>query len=377
MVKLSQNKKASISVKQIFMSSWDSYLATHEVLDYQLKEVEKSLNCYGHNNGCFVFYCKHCDKYIFQSYGCNGRLCSCCGKRYTDQWSYNLSKCMFSVSHRHFVMSAPKSLWNFLSDWKNRKIYMDAAIKAFNDYFSKILHRKIKVGVIVILHPFGKDMKVQPHLHLLITEGGFDNLCNFVKCEFIPANGFRKKWQYELLKMLQAHGLPNELATRMFSQYPKGFYVWLHIRGRIIHPKVIAKYVGRYVRHPAIANSRIFYFDKRIVKFFYINNEDTRINVTMAVEQFITALIQHIPPPQFKMIRYYGAYARRSKRQYGSKVQSSIKQMNLYHFGIERVKYCPFCHNELEFVWYCKKSPPEIVKEQRELVSWVSVNAKN
>ena len=255
---------------------------------------------------------------------------------------------MFSVPHRHFVMTVPDALWFFLKDWNLRKVYMGAAINAFNEYFSKITRQKITVGVIVILHPFGKDMKEQPHLHLLVTEGGFDHKKKFVKCNFVPADGFRKKWQYEVLKQFQANGLPNELASQMYRKYPNGFYVWLHKRGRIIHPKVISKYVGRYVRHPAIANSRIYYYNKQVVKFFYINNENTRIDVTMSIEQFITALIQHIPPSQFKMIRYYGAYARRSKRKYGAKVQSSIKQLNLHHFGVERVKSCPICHRELE-----------------------------
>ena len=107
--------------------------------------------------------------------------------------------------------------------------------------------------------------------------------------------------------------------------------------------KIIARYVGRYVRHPAIANSRIYYFDGHIVKFFYINGDEQKVNVTMTSNKFITSLIQHIPPPQFKMIRYYGAYARRVKGKYGAKAQSSIKQLNLYHFGLERVKYCPHC----------------------------------
>lgn len=307
--------------------------------------------------------------------GCNSRICSCCGKRYTDQWSLSLSKAMFPVSHRHFVMSVPKGLWSFLKDWKMRKVYMDAAIQSFNDYFSKLLRRKIKVGVIVILHPYGKDMKDQPHLHLLITEGGFDVKGNFVKCSFIPADGFRKKWQYQVLKMFQSHGLSNNIASHMYKQYPRGFYVWLHKRGRIKHPKLIAKYVGRYVRHPAIANSRIFYYNGKIVKFFYINNDEIRINVTMVVEQFISALIQHIPPHQFKMIRYYGAYARRAKGKYGARVQSSIKQLNLRQFGFEKIKCCPFCHNELEFVWYCRKPPPEEIKLQREITNWISVNS--
>ena len=284
---------------------------------------------------------------------------------------------MFPVPHRHFVMSVPDALWPFLRDWSYMKTYMGAAIKALSQYFSTILRRKIKVGAIVILHPFGKDMKFQPHLHLLITEGGFDTKGRFVKCSYVPADGFRKTWQFHVLKDFQKAGLPNNLATQMYQKYPNGFYVWLHKRGRIRHPKLIARYVGRYVRHPAIANSRIFHYNGKIVKFFYINNKDTRVNVTMTVEQFITALIQHIPPTQFKMIRYYGAYARRIKGKYGAKVQSGIKQLNLFHFGLEKVKYCPFCHNELEFVWYCSKPPPEIPKKQKELPDWIISNSRN
>lgn len=255
-------------------------------------------------------------------------------------------------------MSAPDALWPFLREWNMLKVYMDAAIKAFNDFFSKVTRQKIKVGLIVVLHPFGKDMGFRPHLHLLLTEGGFDGNGKFVSCKYVPADGFRKKWQYELLKAFQKAGLPNHVATEMYCRYCKGFYVWLHRRGRIHHPKLIARYIGRYVRHPAIANSRIFYFDGKVVKFFYINHEEDRVDVVMDIEQFIPALIQHIPPPQFKMIRYYGAYARRTKRIYGAKLHSSIKQLNLRHFGFEKLKTCPVCGNELSFVAYCRKPPP-------------------
>jgi len=369
-----EDKKDSISVKQILIGSWNEYLLTNSVKDYQLKEVEKAMSCYGSSQGCFVYFCKKCDKHIFLTRGCNSRLCSCCGKRYTDQWSENLSKAMFPFAHRHFVMSVPDALWDFLKSWDMLKIYMDAAIECFNDYFSKLLHQTINVGVIVVLHNFGKDMKAQPHLHLILTEGGFNVKKEFVKTEFIPADGFRKSWQFRVLKKLQEHGLPNELASQMYKKYPNGFYVWLHKRGEIKHPKLIAKYVGRYVRHPAIANSRIYFYDSKIVKFFYINNEDKRIEVVMPVDKFITALIQHIPPPQFKMIRYYGAYSRKAKGLYGAKTRSSITQLNLFQFGLERIKHCPFCHEKIEFVMYCKKPPPEKINNQKILSKYISQN---
>jgi len=280
---------------------------------------------------------------------------------------------MFGVPHRHFVMSVPDSLWSFLRDWDVMRAYMGVAIKAFEEYFSLIVRRSVKVGVIVVLHPFGKDMRFQPHLHLILTEGGFDNVGVFVKCCYVPADGFRKKWQYEVLKNLQLAGLPNEVATLMYEKYRKGFYVWLHKRGTISHPKLIARYVGRYVRHPAIANSRITSFDGKTVRFFYVDHEDKRVNVEMTAEEFITALIQHIPPPQFKMIRYYGAYARSIKRKYGAKVRSSIKQLNLAHFGFEKLIHCPYCHHKLEFVAYCKKPPPP---NKEKLEYWTEPNSQ-
>ena len=108
-------KDKSISVKQILSSSWDNYVKSHKVESYQKKEVEKALKCHDLDNGCFVYRCECCNKNIFQSIGCNSRVCSCCGKRYTDQWSKNLSKAMFGVPHRHFVISVPDALWFFPS----------------------------------------------------------------------------------------------------------------------------------------------------------------------------------------------------------------------------------------------------------------------
>jgi len=162
-----------------------------------------------------------------------------------------------------------------------------------------------------------------------------------------------------------------------YSNHQNYLYVWVHKAGRIRHPKLIAKYLGRYVRHPAIANSRLTAFDGKHVSFFYEEHKEEEIirhNVTMLVDDFISALIQHIPEPQFKMIRYYGAYARRTKSIFKSYMQSSINQTKLVIFGVKRSEktlHCPYCGGELEFVMYMDKSPPEIQNPQAELLDWI------
>lgn len=288
---------------------------------------------------------------------------------------------MFQIPHRHLVLSIPSILWPYLKQDRNLwKVYMDSAIDACNDYFPKLMRKhNANVGIIVILHPFGKDMKFQPHLHLIVTEGAFCNNGKFIKQEFIPARNFARVWQYHVSKNLQSAGVPNEIFTYTFNEYD-GFYVWVHKAGRIKNPKLIAKYLGRYVRHPAIANSRLTYFNGINVGFFYEEHRETdviRHDKVMKVDDFISALLQHIPEHQFKMIRYYGAYARRTKRIFKSYLQSSIKQMTLWSFGFTKEISCPYCGGELEFVWYCKKPPPQEIKSQQELLDWISANSKN
>ena len=153
---------------------WTKYKETHNVRPAVEHEVEKTLNC--RSDRVFIYTCQNCGEQIYQLLGCNSRLCSRCGKRYNDQWAKSLSRAMFQVPHRQFVLSIPPQLWPYLKEDRTLwKPYMDSAIEACNDYFPKIMHNPhIKPGAIVILYPFGKDMKFQPHLHVIVTKGGFN-----------------------------------------------------------------------------------------------------------------------------------------------------------------------------------------------------------
>jgi len=371
-----ENKKASITVKFILAFCWFYYVKTHNIRDVEAHEVKKALDCYGYNNGCFVYSCKDCGSWIFQSLGCNARICSCCGKRHADSWAISLSKRMFKVPHRHIVLSIASELWPYLrNNWPLLKVYQDSAIDALNDYLPKAMGEDIQVGVIVILHTFGKDMKFQAHLHLIMTEGGFNPIGQFIQKVYLHADGFAECWKYHVCKNLCNAGVPFKLTNWCF--WNKRFYVWVHKDGRITHPRQIARYLGRYVRHPVIANSRIDFFDqtKMLVGFHYEDHNKIRHDVVMVADDFITALISHIPPPQFKMIRYYGAYARTMRKKFKQHLQSSIEQIKLMVFGVElpeRILKCPYCRGELEFVCYLKKPPPEIPKIQRELLDFVT-----
>jgi hypothetical protein len=104
------------------------------------------------------------------------------------------------------------------------------------------------------------------------------------------------------------------------------------IVARITNKRRIARYVARYIRHPAVANTRLHRYDEKTVTFWYKDREGERHFVTMEVQEFIKALIQHIPDRNFKMIRYYGAYSRRTKRRYSGYLKRSLRQATFEDF---------------------------------------------
>jgi len=76
-------------------------------------------------------------------------------------------------------------------------------------------------------------------------------------------------------------------------------------------PASVIKYIGRYLGRPVIATSRIDSYDRDNVTFHYNRHEDNSfVEKTIPVLDFIKLLIQHIPEKHYKMTRYYELYAR-------------------------------------------------------------------
>ena len=96
----------------------------------------------------------------------------------------------------------------------------------------------------------------------------------------------------------------------------------------------MVKYVGRYIRHPAVAESRIISYDGQEVVFWYEGDNKIKHYVTMSADEFIYAVIDHIPDKQFKTIRHYGVYSRGIKRKLKRLLGVvSIAQSKSTHFG--------------------------------------------
>lgn len=100
-----------------------------------------------------------------------------------------------------------------------------------------------------------------------------------------------------------------------------GFYVRAKPNDCTLEQTV--KYITRYLGRPVIAASRIDAYDGKNVTFHYNRHEDeSHVVEKIPALDFIKRLIIHIPEKHFKMVRYYGIYAKHHKQHHGESLHS-------------------------------------------------------
>lgn len=117
-----------------------------------------------------------------------------CGKVHSDEWAQQLSSRLFNVVHRHITFTVPAELW---SHFEQHPEWRGVLFEGANATLRKVM--RTEPGIAVVLHPYGKDMKANYHLHVLVTEGGLDEQGRWQDQPYLSYKGLRKIWQYEVL----------------------------------------------------------------------------------------------------------------------------------------------------------------------------------
>ncbi len=220
----------AISIKSIFSDHWKSeklalsrrYEPSH--WESIVESVEKMLSCREPSSGYAEYICTHCGSKKKCAFTCKGRFCTSCGKKYTDHWVQRTVDELIDVPHRHLVLTIAEELREVLF-WHRSllKVMMDCAAQTALEVVQSQKSEAIP-GILAVVHTFGRDLKFNPHVHLLMTEGGLRG-GQWESIPFLPYALLRKKWQYHLFKMMKETVSTDEmkmLIKVLWKQYPKG-----------------------------------------------------------------------------------------------------------------------------------------------------------
>lgn len=81
------------------------------------------------------------------------------------------------------------------------KVLLTAAAQAVREVLGD-LYPDVRVGMVEIVHPFGRDLGFKPHVHLVLTRGGLRGKA-WVEIDGVPGGRLAAKWRYLLCQQLR------------------------------------------------------------------------------------------------------------------------------------------------------------------------------
>lgn len=351
------------TLQNILNDYYEQILYTMHPRDAVMENIDKMLNCGDPASGGALYGGPNCGHFKFISFRCKSRFCTTCGNMYSIHRTTAMSFKMLRCLHRHCVFTIPQQLRHFfLEDRDLLNCLFTSVRRVLLTMFRRLSKSEdFTPGFICVLHTFGRNLKWNPHIHVLITEGAAG--------DFTPWRILRY-FNYTFLRRAFCTSLLNEMHSRIGASFKKTrsmiyricnkeFYVYAEQKK--CDPQKAVKYIGRYLGRPVIATSRIDSYDGGHVTFHYHRHEDgCLVTETIPAPEFIQRLIQHIPEKHFKMIRYYGIYARnrvQDKKLYRSIPKekhhillsfNSWRLSILHSFGYDPLK-CPCCGTTMLF----------------------------
>ena len=300
-------------LQDIFKDHYEELIYMLRPRPIVISTVEKMIECGNPAFGGAMYGCTKCGKLKFVPFRCHTRFCTSCGNKYSIERTTAMSFKLLACNHRHCVFTIPEELRHFFIEDRSLLNCLFSAVRSvvIRMFSQKNKSENFVPGVICVLHTFGRSLQWNPHIHCLISEGGAGNNTPWRVVKHFNYRYLRDAFCTALLNEMEKHIGKSFKCTKalMYSNHKNGFYIYA--KPNQCDPTKISQYIGRYLGRPVIATKRIDKYDGENVTYHYNRHEDNKyVEVTLPVLDFMKLLIQHIPEKNFKMIRYYGIYAR-------------------------------------------------------------------
>ena len=357
---------------------WDIYKQSPAVFitPEQYKAVAAIRACRTEALGIDHYVCEGCGEISKVYHSCKNRFCPTCSWKDTMQWAEKIKGQMLDIPHRHVVFTLPHKLNNLINDNKRTLLsaLFAAAAEAIKDWM--MYKYKLTPGIISVLHTFGETKKMHPHIHMILSWGGVNKNYytgvikgEYIKYEFIQAK-FRCKFEDKLVELFDSNTLEHKFSGRIdFLKFIKMINNknWrVHFEPAIQIPEEVIRYIGRYSKRACLSEHKITNIDGENISFKYKDNKNLDFHgkpiikeETLNYREFFPRLLQHVPLPYFKLVRYYGAYAPRTKAVLNkinfkkinetSKIEETEEKEEIYELT-QNPKICKNCNTEKTYL---------------------------
>ena len=276
--------------------------------------------------GAHKVACTECGQVQIAYNSCRNRNCPNCQARQRRQWIQARAGELLPVPYFHLVFTLPNAL-NPLCLHHPRVMYrilFEAAWYTVEKLGKDHKWVGAKLGMVAILHTWGSNLCLHPHLHCMVPAGGLDgdgqwkhskSKGKYLFNREVMGSVFRARYAKLLRKAINARQIPQtKVPTGLFRRlFAKPWMPYAEQPFR--KPRQVVNYIGRYSHSIAIANHRIKKVAGSRVTFSYKNyrKKGKKEHMQLGQWEFIRRFAMHIIPHRFVRIRHYGILSNRSK----------------------------------------------------------------
>jgi len=297
--------------------------------------MDSQLVCRKRENGFTGYRCPegHKEKEIYHS--CRDRGCTVCGARKQQQWLTKQNQRLLNCDHFHLVFTLPgeyRLLWLYNRKWfiKNQFEVVSETLKTLLEPNKKGKKSYLEAvpGFISVLHTWGRQLNIHPHIHCLVSAGGLDPKGKWKDVEgdfLLPIRVlkmiYRGKFQERIKLFLESGDAkfpPSESREALLiahkQLYKKQWSV--RIQEKYSHGKGVLNYLSRYLGGKAINPKQIESMTDKEVRFRYKDHRDGKTKILrLKTDEFMRRYLMHQPERGVHTIRYYGLYGSQSLRK--------------------------------------------------------------
>lgn len=253
-----------------------------------------------------LYFCQACDEQRYSYHSCKNRHCPKCQNQQANLWLEEQKSLLLPVPYFMVTFTLPAEL-RPLARSKQRLLY-NLLFRASAAALLKLAQdpRFVggRLGMLGVLQTWTRDLRYHPHVHYLVSGGGLSNEGswrsagkNFLVHEQPLGMIFRAKLRDGLKKA----GLFAQVDRRVWKKD------WVVDCEPVGSGVAAFKYLAPYIFRVAISNNRLRQLEDGNVTFSYKESATDQVKqCTVTAEEFIRRFLQHVLPPRFIKVRYYG-----------------------------------------------------------------------
>lgn len=364
-----------------------SFTQTHQPLGQHLRVFNALEGCRTAALGGHVQGCDRCGHLRISYNSCRNRHCPKCQQVNKERWIMARQQQLLPVSYFHVVFTLPQQMntWCLHYPKQMYDLLFAASQQTIGVFAGDEKHLGAMPGMISLLHTWGQNLSLHPHVHLIIPGGGIaaagcwkhtKNKGRYLFPVKAMSTVFKHKYMEGFLQLLKDENKTIEPSLRE-TLYNSSWIVYA--KQPFGGPAQVIEYLGRYTHKVAISNHRLLSIDKGQVSFTYkdyADNSKQKI-MTLQATEFLRRFCLHILPPGFRKIRYYGFMANKNsallrvqqtEMGVAAKTGKEIKKLSWQTIAKDKLQYdaclCPVCKKGtmITLLHFDAHAPPAVVK---------------